>query len=53
MLVANQVRVPFWVPPPDLTFVAGDQASKRLFAIPPTTILSPQYPRGCAPVLVG
>ena len=49
MLVANQVRVPFRGPPPELTFVAGDQASKRLFAIPPTTILSPQYPRGCTP----
>ncbi len=49
MFVANQVRVPFWVPPPELTFAAGDKASKRLFAIPPTTILSPQYPRGCTP----
>jgi len=49
MLVANQVRVPFWVPPPELTFAAGDQASKRLFAIPPTTILSLQYPCGGAP----
>jgi len=49
MLVANKVRVPFRVPPPELTFAAGDEALKRLFAIPPTTILSLQYPSGGAP----
>ena len=49
MLVANQVRVPFRGPPPELTFAAGDKAPKRLFAIPPTTILSLQYPSGGAP----
>jgi hypothetical protein len=46
MLVVHQVRVPFRGPPPELTFSAGDEAPKRLFAIPPTTILSRQYPRG-------
>ena len=49
MLVANQARVPFRGPPPELTFAAGDKAPKRLFAIPPTTILSLQYPSGGAP----
>jgi hypothetical protein len=49
MLAANKARILFRVPPPELTFAAGDEAPKRLFAIPPTTILSLQYPRGGAP----
>ena len=53
MLVANQVRVPFRGPPPELTFAAGDQTPKRLFAIPPTTTLSLQYPRGGTPQFWG
>jgi hypothetical protein len=49
MLAANKARILFRVPPPELTFAAGGEAPNRLFAIPPTTILSLQYPRGGAP----
>ena len=49
ILIADKVGVPFRVPPPELTFVTGDQAPQREFTVPTMTILALQHPGLCAP----